>query len=55
MREKYDRRRHAGEQIAQGSAAPSAPDSGHQAQGLDIDVMAAAVKIEEPAGPVLAS
>ncbi len=51
---KYDRCWHAGEQIAQGCAAPSAPDSGHQAQGLDIDVLAAVVEIEEPAGPVLA-
>ncbi|WP_376960745.1 hypothetical protein ABNQ39_22565 [Azospirillum sp. A26] len=55
MREKYDGRRHAGEQIAQGSAAPSAPDSRHQAQGLDIDLLAAVVEIEELAGPVLAS
>jgi hypothetical protein len=45
----------AGKRIAQGGAAPSAPNSGHQAQGLDIDVLAAAVEIEEPAGSVLAS
>ena len=55
MREKYDRRRHAGEQIAQGSAPPSAPDSRHHAHGLDIHVVAAVVEIEESAGPVLAS
>ena len=48
MRENYDCRRHAGERIAQGGAA-------HQAQGLDVDELAAAVEIEEPAGPVLAS
>lgn len=29
--------------------------AGHQAQGLDIDVLAAAVEIEELTGPVLAS
>ncbi len=40
--------------IAEGAAAPSAPGSGHQAQGLDIDVVAAVMKIEEPAGSVLA-
>ncbi|CAO3358506.1 hypothetical protein [Azospirillum melinis] len=44
----------AGEVIAQGGAAPSAPDSGHQAQSLDIDVLATAVEIVERAGPVLA-
>lgn len=54
MREKYDRRRHAGEQIAQGGDMSSAPDSGHQAQGLDVDVLAVAAEIEELAGPVLA-
>ncbi|WP_158284607.1 hypothetical protein [Azospirillum sp. TSO35-2] len=48
-------RRHAGERIAQGGATSSAPDSRHQAQGLDVDLLAAAVEIEEPAGPVLAS
>lgn len=37
------------------SSTSSAPDSGHQAQGLDVDLLAAAVKIEEPAGPVLVS
>lgn len=42
MREKYDRRRRR------------AAGSGHQAQGLDADVLATAVEIEEPAGPVLA-
>lgn len=55
MREKYDRRRHTGERIAQADAAPSAPASGHQAQGLDNDVPRAVVEIEEPVGPVLAS
>jgi len=55
MREKYDRRRHAGERTAQGGAAPSVPESGHQAQGLDVDLLAVAVEIGEPAGPVLAS
>ena len=55
MREKFDRARHAGERIGQGGATSSAPDSRHQAQGLDFDLLAAAVEIEEPAGPVLAS
>ncbi|WP_376967660.1 hypothetical protein ABNQ39_36230 (plasmid) [Azospirillum sp. A26] len=41
--------------IVQGGTAPSPPDIGHQAQGLDVDVSATAVEIEEPAEPVLAS
>lgn len=52
MREKFDRTQRAGERISQGGAAPSTPDSGHQEHGLDIDVVAAVVEIEEPAGPV---
>ncbi len=28
---------------------------GHQAQGLDVDVLTTAVEIEEPAEPMLAS
>ena len=44
-----------GERIAQGGAALSAPDNGHQAQGLDVDELAAAVEIEKSVGPVLAS
>lgn len=55
MREKYDCRRHAGERIAQGGGAPSVLESGHQAQGLDVDLLAVAVEIEVPAGRVLAS
>ncbi|WP_455173364.1 hypothetical protein [Azospirillum largimobile] len=45
----------AGEVIAQGGSAPSAPDDAHQARSLDVDELAAAVEIEEPAGLVLAS
>ncbi|WP_158282387.1 hypothetical protein [Azospirillum sp. TSO5] len=33
----------------------SGRDSGHQALGLDVDILAAAMEIEEPAGSVLAS
>lgn len=44
-----DRRDGADEVIVHGGRAPSAPDIRHQAQGLDVDALAAAVEIEEPA------
>ncbi|WP_376964484.1 hypothetical protein ABNQ39_27345 [Azospirillum sp. A26] len=41
--------------IVQGGTAPSPPDIGHQARGLDVDLLAVSTEIEEPAGRVLAS